>query len=166
MDVCLDLDLQVAPQIDAQQQKTLPRQELLEKWINATLQASQETAKRSGEIQLTVRIVDVAEIKQLNETYRHKSGATNVLSFPFDAPPQVDLPLLGDIIICAPVVQQEAQQQNKILLNHWAHMIVHGTLHLLGYDHISPQQAEKMESLEIDILSEFGIPNPYIEMQA
>ena len=157
--VNLELDLQIA-----EKSPGFPEQALIEKWILATL----STAQISGDNQLTVRIVDEAEIKTLNETYRHKAGVTNVLSFPFEAPP--DVPemqvLLGDIVICAPVVQHEAQQQRKPVLNHWAHMIVHGTLHLLGYDHLSEQQAEQMETMEISILSEFGIPNPYIETLA
>jgi probable rRNA maturation factor len=107
---------------------------------------------------------------------------TNVLSFPFETPPEIPIEslgelfgdsfdksfgkLLGDIIICAPVVLQEAELQHKPLGDHWAHLIVHGTLHLLGYDHLSEQQAEEMETMEINILAEFGIPNPYTETQA
>ena len=166
--MAVDLDLQFAPKID-RQNASLPGREWIEKWILAALAKT----KIQGGHELTVRIVDEAEIKTLNETYRHKSGVTNVLSFPFEAPPEVPSPLLGDtlgdflgdIVICAPVIQQEALQQNKPLMNHWAHMIVHGTLHLLGYDHITTQQAEEMEALEITILSEFGISNPYIETQ-
>jgi probable rRNA maturation factor len=167
--VNLDLDLQIAPELAVNNQY-IPDQQAIENWILATL----STANASGDNQLTVRIVDEAEIKTLNETYRHKSGVTNVLSFPFDAPPGVSIPLLeklfgellGDIIICAPVVQQEARLQHKQFVHHWAHMIVHGTLHLLGYDHLSEQQAEEMETMEINILAEFGIPNPYTETQA
>lgn len=157
----LDLDLQIAAELGMEQQQDLPDREKIEQWIFYTL----AKANVLGEKQLTVRIVDAPEIKALNETYRHKSGATNVLSFPFEAPPGVRLPLLGDIVVCAPVVQREAQQQNKPVQNHWAHMVVHGTLHLLGYDHISVQDAEKMESLEVEILSEFKIPNPYREIE-
>jgi probable rRNA maturation factor len=161
------LDLQISP--DIQRQKTdLPQREWFEKWILAAL----TMADRNAEHELTVRIVDEAEIKTLNETYRHKSGVTNVLSFPFEAPAEVPLSadfaeeFLGDIVICAPVIQREARQQNKPLSNHWAHMTVHGTLHLLGYDHVTAQQAEEMETLEIAVLSKFGIPNPYTETQA
>jgi probable rRNA maturation factor len=163
--VNLELDLQIAPEI-GEKRLNLPDQALIERWILSALL----TANATDDNQLTVRIVDEAEIKTLNENYRHKPGVTNVLSFPFETPPEVPLAalgnLLGDIVICAPVVHLEAQQQQKPLLHHWAHMIVHGTLHLLGYDHLSEQQAEEMETMEIAVLSEFGIPNPYRETQA
>jgi probable rRNA maturation factor len=86
---------------------------------------------------------------------------TNVLSFPFESPPEVKLDLLGDLVICAEVVEQEAQQQNKNLMHHWAHMIVHGTLHLLGYDHVEDSDAQQMEALEITILAKLAIDDPY-----
>lgn len=115
----------------------------------------------NSDTEMTVRIVDQLESAQLNETYRHKTGPTNVLSFPFETPPGVDLSLLGDLVICAPVVEREAIEQNKTTKAHWAHMVVHGSLHLQGYDHIEPQQAEQMEALEIDILARLDFPNPY-----
>jgi probable rRNA maturation factor len=159
------MDLQIA--LDNSAHKiSLPERASIERWISAAL----ATAHASGDTQLTVRVVDEPEIKTLNETYRRKPGVTNVLSFPFETPPEVSdtlmQNLLGDIVICAPVVQREAQQQHKPPIDHWAHMIVHGTLHLLGYDHLSEHQAEEMEAMEISILSEFGIPNPYRETQA
>lgn len=163
--VNLELDLQIAADID-EKDLNVPGKTTIERWVLAALL----TANAKGDNQLTVRIVDEAEIKTLNETYRHKPGVTNVLSFPFDAPPGVPPALigklLGDIVICAPVVQREAQQQQKLPHHHWAHMLVHGTLHLLGYDHLSEQQAEEMEAMEVEVLSEFGIPNPYGETQA
>ena len=114
-----------------------------------------------AETEMTVRIVDTDESAQLNQDYCHKTGPTNILSFPFENPPGVNLPLLGDLIICAPVVQREAAEQQKPPLAHWAHMVVHGTLHLQGYDHIEEKDAEQMEHLEIDILKQLGFSNPY-----
>lgn len=114
-----------------------------------------------AEAEMTVRIVDEAEGTELNQTYRHKSGPTNVLSFPFENPPGVNLPLLGDLVICAPVVEREAQQQNKSIQAHWAHMVVHGTLHLQGYDHTQADDAKAMEQIETDILAVLGFSNPY-----
>ena len=101
------------------------------------------------------------EIQKLNKQYRDKDKATNVLSFPMDSPEEVDICLLGDIILCAPVISEEAQQQNKTSSAHWAHMMVHGMLHLQGYDHIKNDEAEEMEQLEISILKRLGFDNPY-----
>lgn len=115
--------------------------------------------------EITLRIVDDDEIRALNLQYRGQDKPTNVLSFPFDMPeglPQdVMAPLLGDIVISAPVVRREAQQQHKFLDAHWAHMVTHGVLHLLGYDHIEDEDAELMEALEIRALAEHGYPDPY-----
>jgi len=102
------------------------------------------------------------ESRELNHTYRGKDKPTNVLSFPFEAPPGIELPLLGDLIICRQVVEQEAQEQEKTLEAHWAHMVIHGSLHLLGYDHIEDDEAEEMESLETEIMLALGYPDPYI----
>lgn len=101
------------------------------------------------------------EIQELNKTYRDKDKPTNVLSFPMDSPEEVDLDLLGDIVLCASVIRQEAKQQSKTELEHWAHMVVHGMLHLQGYDHIKDDDAEEMERLEINILSRLGFESPY-----
>ncbi|EEP99146.1 metalloprotease [Yersinia ruckeri ATCC 29473] len=114
------------------------------------------------ESEVTIRVVDEAESHELNLTYRGKDKSTNVLSFPFEAPPEIELPLLGDLIICRQVVEQEAVEQNKALLAHWAHMVVHGSLHLLGYDHIVDDEAEEMESIETEIMQGLGYPDPYI----
>ena len=111
--------------------------------------------------EITIRVVDNQESQQLNHQYRDKDRPTNVLSFPFEAPPGIDMPLLGDLVICAQVVEDEAKQQGKPVINHWAHMIVHGTLHLLGFDHIEEAQAEEMESLEIALLAKLDIDDPY-----
>jgi probable rRNA maturation factor len=98
---------------------------------------------------------------QLNQHYRGKPGPTNVLSFPADLPESLQLPLLGDIVICAPVVAREAVEQGKPAAAHWAHMAVHGALHLLGYDHICETEATEMEDLETAILATLGFPCPY-----
>ena len=98
----------------------------------------------------------------LNHEYRGKDKPTNVLSFPFEAPPGIELDLLGDLIICRQVVEKEAEEQSKPLLAHWAHMVVHGSLHLLGYDHIEDDEAEEMESLETEIMQTMGFEDPYI----
>ena len=115
------------------------------------------------EAELTIRLVNEAEITELNHTYRNNNKATNVLSFPADLPEHIDIPLLGDMIICPSVVKREATEQHKALSSHWAHMVIHGTLHLLGYDHINEREAEEMENLEIQLLAGLGIDNPYIQ---
>lgn len=113
--------------------------------------------------ELAIRIVDEAEGRELNNTYRHKDYATNVLSFPADLPPELGLPLLGDLAICAPVVLREAKEHNKEAEAHWAHMVIHGCLHLQGYDHIEDSDADVMEALERKLLAELGYPDPYHE---
>ena len=110
---------------------------------------------------LTVRIVDEQESAQLNKTYRHKQGSTNVLSFPVEIPDEVELNLLGDLVICAPVVEREAKEQGKSSEAHWVHMVIHGTLHLLGYDHQTDKQAQEMEYIERNILIKIGFNDPY-----
>lgn len=133
----------------------LPGTAQLRGWACAALGDLRENSE------LTIRIVDEAEIERLNSSYRHKLGATNVLSFPFDAPAGVDVPLLGDIVICAPVVRREADEQSKSVNSHWAHMVVHGTLHLLGFDHEQERDAREMEDMETRILADLGFDNPY-----
>lgn len=114
-----------------------------------------------GESELLIRIVDKVEIQNLNKTYRHKDQATNVLSFPSDLPVEIDESILGDVVICTDVVDEEAKAQNKTFDHHLLHMAIHGTLHLLGFDHIEESDANKMESLEIKILEKIEIANPY-----
>lgn len=111
--------------------------------------------------EVLIRIVDTEESAALNEKYRGKTGPTNVLSFPFAVPPGIPNRLLGDLVICAPVVEREAREQGKSAEAHWAHMVVHGMLHLQGYDHVEEREAEIMEAREVEILSRLGVENPY-----
>ena len=111
--------------------------------------------------EVLIRVVGEAESAQLNADYRGKTGPTNVLSFPFEPPQGIPSALLGDLIICAAVVRREARAQGKPARAHWAHMVVHGCLHLLGFDHQDDDQAQRMEALEVEILEQLGIENPY-----
>lgn len=148
----IDLELQIASSI-----QTLPHPAQFREWVSATLWQRIETAE------LTIRIVDEDEIIALNQQYRKKTGSTNVLSFPYEAIPGVASRFLGDIVICAPIIEKESNEQQKPLLAHWAHMVVHGTLHLLGYDHQTDEEAVEMESTETDILLKLGFQPPYGE---
>ncbi len=134
----------------------IPAESQFQTWLDAAVTPFQLEAE------VTIRIVDEAESQQLNFDYREKDKPTNVLSFPFQQPPGIEeLPLLGDLVICAQVVTREAAEQNKPLAAHWAHMVVHGCLHLLGFDHIKEDEAQEMEAEEIQILADLGFPNPY-----
>ena len=146
------IDLQIA----CEQESGLPTAEQIEQWATAAVQP------QSDEVEMTVRIVDEAESHELNLNYRGKDRPTNVLSFPFECPDEVELPLLGDLVICRQVVEREAQEQDKPVVAHWAHMVVHGSLHLLGYDHIEDDEAEEMESLEAQIMTGLGFADPYL----
>ena len=146
----IKLDLQLACAAS-----DIPRRKDLRRWAAAAL------TSRRGAVDLTIRVVDAAESAQLNRTYRGRAGPTNVLSFPFEAPPGVQSPLLGDLVICAPVVAREATEQGKPSAAHWAHLVVHGVLHLLGHDHVEPVEAQAMEAAETTILARLGIPDPY-----
>ena len=146
------IDLQIA----CEQESGLPTAEQIEQWATAAVQP------QSDEVEMTVRIVDEAESHELNLNYRGKDRPTNVLSFPFECPDEVELPLLGDLVICRQVVEREAQEQDKPVMAHWAHMVVHGSLHLLGYDHIEDNEAEEMESLETQIMTGLGFADPYL----
>ena len=126
-------------------------------WVAAALTA----ARRRSATELAIRIVGAREARTLNREYRSKDYATNVLSFPVDLPRGVVLPLIGDLVLCAPVVAREAREQGKVLGHHYAHLTIHGVLHLLGHDHEATRAAEKMEATERRILAEFGIPDPY-----
>ena len=147
MAVELDVDYQV-PSMG------LPDENILQQWAEVAL-------LNQADAQLGIRIVDEVESQMLNRDYRGKDKPTNVLSFPMELPEELDLPILGDLVICAPVVAREAEQQDKSLQAHWAHMVIHGVLHLQGYDHIADDEAEEMEALEIRLLQQLGFANPY-----
>ncbi len=145
----LELDLQLA-----EAHGETPPRESFEAWAAAALADRPAT-------ELTVRVVGLEESRTLNRTYRGKDKPTNVLSFPAELPEGIELPLIGDIVICAPLVSEEAAGQGKAPLDHWAHLTIHGVLHLLGYDHQDDGEAEEMESLEIRLLASLGIADPY-----
>ncbi|MBT8041092.1 MAG: rRNA maturation RNase YbeY [Xanthomonadales bacterium] len=147
--MAIEVDLQFAGEWPG-----VPGEEDFRRWIVAALDDREDA-------ELTVRVVGRAESRRLNRTYRQKDQETNVLSFPADLPEGVDLPLLGDIVVCAPLVAEEAAEQGKLVSAHWAHLTIHGVLHLLGHDHQVVDEAEQMEALEISLLSSLGIADPY-----
>jgi len=144
------LDIQIATSF-----LPLPGEDQFAEWISLVLGEQPES-------ELTLRLVDEDESRELNSRFRGKPRPTNVLSFPAELPSGVELPLLGDIVICAPLVAEEAEAQNKPVLFHWAHLVIHGVLHLLGHDHQDEDEAEEMESLETELLASIDIPNPYL----
>ncbi|HQQ63232.1 MAG TPA: rRNA maturation RNase YbeY [Pseudomonadales bacterium] len=148
MDISVDID-------NACEAETVPADGLFATWIRAALAGLRQRAE------VSIRIVSAVESAELNAHYRQKDQATNVLSFPSDLPEDCNPPLLGDLAICADVVEREARDQGKTLESHWAHMVVHGTLHLLGFDHVDDAEAEQMEAREIAILRQLGFANPY-----
>lgn len=137
----------------------VPADAALQQWATAALTGLRQRAE------IAIRIVDETESAALNRDYRQKHYATNVLSFPSELPESCEPPILGDLAICAAVVAREAQEQHKSLAAHWAHMVVHGCLHLLGFDHIEDADAEDMEAREIAILHTLGFANPYQEQE-
>jgi probable rRNA maturation factor len=149
------VSVEVVVQYAAGPLTALPSKKTITLWVKAAL------AGRREEAQVTVRIVDEEEGSELNQRWRKRAGPTNVLSFPSTGLERIVPALLGDIVICAPVVEREAQHQRKALRAHWAHMVIHGTLHLLGFDHIEEQQALIMEQLETEILGRLGYADPY-----
>ncbi|PAJ72272.1 rRNA maturation RNase YbeY [Pseudoalteromonas sp. NBT06-2] len=146
----IDLDLQIACKFE-----DLPSEEQFSFWVNSALKNLKPNAE------MTIRISDVQESQQLNFEYRGKDKATNVLSFEFEMPCGIDLPLIGDLVIAPEIVKKESIEQEKTFHNHFAHMVVHGCLHLLGFDHIDKDEAVEMESLEKQILAGLGIDDPY-----
>ena len=152
-------------QVDVQlaaDDESIPTADDIAIWVNRAIDA----AGSSSNLEVSVRVVDADEMQQLNSEFRNQDKPTNVLSFPAGdlagLPDEAERPL-GDIVVCAAVVAAEAQQQGKTQSDHWAHMIVHGTLHLLGFDHESDSDAAEMESLEIRIMTDHGIASPYGE---
>jgi probable rRNA maturation factor len=133
----------------------VPTRKSFEAWISAIPEL------RRRKVEMNILIVDVEAGRRFNRQYRHKDYATNVLSFPWEPAPGERSRLLGDLVICAPVVAREAAEQGKRPREHWAHLTIHGVLHLLGHDHETPAEARRMETLEIRILAGFGIRNPY-----
>lgn len=150
------IDLQIATAAT-----DLPAEADFQRWADIALRQ----AEASGAVEITVRVVDAEESRQLNHEYRDKDRATNVLSFPNELPDflreQLEVLPLGDLVICVPVVVAEAAEQNKELRQHWAHLTIHGVLHLLGFDHAEDDEAEAMEAMEISALKQLGISNPY-----
>ncbi|OEF26268.1 rRNA maturation RNase YbeY [Vibrio rumoiensis] len=148
----IELDLQIA----VENTDSLPSEVQLQQWLDSAITLFQPQAE------VTIRIVEREESQQLNRDYRGIDKPTNVLSFPFEAPPGIEIDLLGDLVICKQVVETEAKEQGKPLHAHWAHMVVHGSLHLLGYDHIEDEEADEMEGIETEIMQKLGFDDPYI----
>jgi probable rRNA maturation factor len=148
----------------------LPSRQSCRRWIQCALQTAQEmlpSTRRppvdpAKSVELTLRFVDEAESAALNQQYRHKTGSTNILSFSCENIPEDTTHYLGDLVICVPLVFQEAREQGKQSIAHWAHLVLHGVLHLLGYDHIQEEEAVVMEGLEIKALEKLGYANPYL----
>ncbi len=133
----------------------LPAEAMIAHWAQAALEGHERY------VEVGVRIVDESEIIELNQRFRKRAEPTNVLSFPFEDPPGTQTDVLGDVVVCAPIVSSQAQTEGKPLSAHWAHMIVHGIMHLRGYDHESPEEANAMEHMETRILEGLGFPDPY-----
>ena len=151
------IDLKIA----SENSEGLPTLEQFTHWVETALAFEAQT-EDFPETEMTIRIVDEEESQTLNREYRGKDYPTNVLSFPFEVPEGIELPLLGDLVICRQVMEREAKEQQISLASHWAHLAVHGTLHLLGYDHIEEAEAEEMEGLETKIMQKLGFEDPYL----
>ena len=138
----------------------VPTQEKFQQW--AEIFESDELIESDSAQEVCIRIIDEAEMTELNLRYRDKNSPTNVLAFPCETPEGVSQNYIGDVIICAPVVTQQASAQQKSIESHWAHLTLHGILHLLGYDHIVDADAEIMEKCEVQLMAKLGFPNPYL----
>ena len=134
-----------------------PSTDQFQYWVDNAL------SEYDKDTELVIRIVDELDMANLNKQYRNKKGATNILSFPFEIPDGFELNLLGDLVICASIVEREAKKQHKEQEAHWAHIVIHGVLHLLGFDHIEEDESALMEAKEIKILQKINISNPYLE---
>ena len=133
----------------------LPAETVIAHWAQAALEGFER------DVQVGVRIVDESEIVELNQRFRKRAEPTNVLSFPFEDPPGTQTDILGDVVVCAPIVSSQAQTEGKPLSAHWAHMVVHGIMHLRGYNYETPKEADAMEYMETRILASLGFPDPY-----
>lgn len=160
MNATIDVTVEI---VNASSTQSTPAAADFQHWAQAALAAlaGEAEAPLTTGAELSIRLVDEAESAELNSHYRHKQGATNILSFPGKIIPGTDINLLGDLAICAPVVEREAAEQHKSVQAHWAHLTVHGVLHLSGFDHEQAAEAARMEALEIQILDTLGFDNPY-----
>jgi probable rRNA maturation factor len=149
------IEMSVSENLDTEE-GDVPDAALVQQW-------AEKACLCDDQVITSVQIVSQDEMRELNNTWRGKNRPTNVLSFPMQSPDEVDLKILGDLALCADVINTEARQQHKPAQAHWAHMVVHGMLHLQGYDHIDEHQASEMEALEIRILDQLGFDNPYLE---
>lgn len=149
----MSLQVDVIRDVDAQ---GLPDDAAFKRWAELAAEG------RAEDTELCIRIVDAAESQRLNSEFRGIDKPTNVLSFPFEAPPGIPVNILGDLAICSEVMQREAKEQGKLEEHHWAHLVIHGVLHLLGFDHIKNVDAEVMEALETKLLAHLGISDPYL----
>lgn len=138
----------------------LPELAQFQTWVHCVIDRH-NYLKAADSVELTIRLVDITESARLNYKYRHKSGPTNVLSFPTERSSQTSTIYLGDLVICVPLVDKEATEQGKDIMAHWTHLTIHGVLHLLGYDHEEENEATFMESIEIELLASLGFKNPY-----
>ena len=149
------IEMSVSESLDSEE-GDIPDATLVQQW-------AEKACLCDDQVITSVQIVSNDEMRELNNTWRGKNRPTNVLSFPMQSPDELDLRILGDLALCADVINAEARQQHKPEPAHWAHMVVHGMLHLQGYDHIDEVQADEMEALEIRVLSQLGFDNPYLE---
>ncbi|MDT0593987.1 rRNA maturation RNase YbeY [Glaciecola petra] len=156
-EIVLDLDWHIAEDVEEKLLKHIPNAKLVSNWLKTTL----EQVQYEGILEVGIRVIGSEESYSLNQQYRNQAKATNVLSFESELPEYIPSNFIGDLAICAPIVIEEAETQNKLAHDHWAHLCIHGLLHLLGYDHITESDAEKMESAEIKILAQLGIDDPY-----